>query len=233
VTGLEWQRQQSDLVTWAEALDLCANLVLAGKDDWRLPARIELVSIVDFTRNPSADPRAFPVTAVDYFWSSSRTALDPAQAWSIYFGHGVTEFSPVADRSAHARCVRGQAGTRAVREASGEIVRDAATKLAWQRRVSQAPVSWTAARRLCEARVPTGRWRLPTVNELQTLVDETHGAPMIDEALFPETPAEPTWTGPLPSADPSDARTVDFANGFVEKTTPDVLARVRCVCSGC
>ena len=53
-TGLMWMKQngeQSDgdyQFTWAEALDYCENLTLAGYSDWRLPDVKELQSIVDY-----------------------------------------------------------------------------------------------------------------------------------------------------------------------------------------
>jgi len=52
-TGLIWQ--QDDSVTgrtWEQALSYAENLVLAGRDDWRLPNAKELQSIVDYTRSP-------------------------------------------------------------------------------------------------------------------------------------------------------------------------------------
>lgn len=39
-----------------------------------------------------------------------------------------------------------------------------------------------------------GNWRLPTVDELQTLVCEPCTPPKLDKRLFPDTPAAPFWT---------------------------------------
>jgi len=48
VTGLMWQQVVSTTTyNWAQALAYCPKLTLAGHSDWRLPSRIELVSIVD------------------------------------------------------------------------------------------------------------------------------------------------------------------------------------------
>ena len=38
-------------------------------------------------------------------------------------------------------------------------------------------------------------WRLPTLEELEGLVCEKCGRPMIDQEIFPATEAEPYWTG--------------------------------------
>ena len=66
VTHLMWQRQvPADAHDWDQAGAYCACLQLAGHDDWRLPTRIELVSLVDYTRSfPAIDAQAFPDTPV-------------------------------------------------------------------------------------------------------------------------------------------------------------------------
>ena len=38
-------------------------------------------------------------------------------------------------------------------------------------------------------------WRLPTLEELEGIVCEECGRPMIDQEIFPATEAEPYWTG--------------------------------------
>jgi hypothetical protein len=67
VTGLLWQRTVPS-VQGTLPSTYCKTLVLAGHDDWRLPSRIELVSIVDFTRvDPAIDVNAFPNTPIGLF----------------------------------------------------------------------------------------------------------------------------------------------------------------------
>jgi len=59
-----------------------------GKSDWRMPTRMELVSIVNHgTTNPSIDTLFFPNTVSDVYWSSSPSAVDYG-AWHVYFGSG-------------------------------------------------------------------------------------------------------------------------------------------------
>lgn len=36
-------------MTYVEGETYCANLSLGGQSDWRVPTRIELVSLVDYT----------------------------------------------------------------------------------------------------------------------------------------------------------------------------------------
>ena len=55
VTGLMWQQvPQAAFYSWTEAQSYAENLVLAGHDDWRLPAIKELLSLADF--NGSSRP---------------------------------------------------------------------------------------------------------------------------------------------------------------------------------
>ena len=54
--GLMWQ-DNADAKTvqenWKGAVEYCQNLTLLGFNDWRLPARNELLSIVDKSRSPT------------------------------------------------------------------------------------------------------------------------------------------------------------------------------------
>lgn len=55
VTGLMWQSavDGDKFATFSEAAQRCESLTLAGFDDWRVPSRIELVSILDVTDRKS------------------------------------------------------------------------------------------------------------------------------------------------------------------------------------
>jgi hypothetical protein len=117
-------------------------------------------------------------------------------------------------------------------------ITDHYTKLVWERPVLPYP----AAVKLSEAQAhcaQLGAYRLPSLKELLTLVDEEphpeyeesegRNVPRyIDRSAFPKTPAEPFWTSSMKDA--SYAWTVNFETGetdpvFVANTT----ARVRCV----
>jgi uncharacterized protein DUF1566 len=108
ITGLEWQRAlDGGAYAWADAPAYCSGLTLDG-GGFRLPSRIELLSIVDFTQTgPLIDSRAFPDTPSEYFWTSSPLAADSSKAWSVHFGFGtiIASGSP-ATASFRVRCVR-------------------------------------------------------------------------------------------------------------------------------
>ena len=107
VTGLVWQRTPStDSFAFEQAPDYCERLGTSTGKLWRLPTRIELVSLVDYTRDaPAIDPVAFPDTPVDFFWSSTPVHGDERIAWSVFFLDGA---AVNADRliAARVRCVR-------------------------------------------------------------------------------------------------------------------------------
>jgi len=49
VTGLMWQKDPGDKVTWAEAMAGVEKCTLGGRDDWRMPTIKELYSLIDFS----------------------------------------------------------------------------------------------------------------------------------------------------------------------------------------
>jgi hypothetical protein len=107
VTGLMWQQVVAPgTYTWAQAKAYCPTLTLAGKSDWRLPTRIELVSLVDFGQsNPAINTTYFPSTSSDWFWSSSPLAGSSSSAWIVYFYRGLTVDGDVSN-AILVRCVR-------------------------------------------------------------------------------------------------------------------------------
>lgn len=56
-------------------------------------------------------------------------------------------------------------------------------------------------------------WRLPSLDELRSLVCTECGPPMIDTERFPNTMAEPYWTGERNFMSPRNYWTVSFMTG--------------------
>jgi len=118
-TGLMWMRcslgQQWDgkactgtptNYTWKEALQAAKNFEFAGHDDWRLPNKNELESIVEASCNsPAINITVFPATPSAFFWSSSPYAGFAQGAWSVDFGYGAVNATD-KDGSIFARLVR-------------------------------------------------------------------------------------------------------------------------------
>jgi hypothetical protein len=62
---------------------------LCGANDWRLPTKRELLSIVDNSRfKPAVDTRYFPNTLPASYWSSSTYPDQENLAWQVYFLYG-------------------------------------------------------------------------------------------------------------------------------------------------
>jgi hypothetical protein len=108
VTGLIWQKSVSlSTFTYSNAIDYCSGLNLAGRDDWRLPKIVELVSLLDYTRaDPAIDTLAFPSTPTGAFWSATLCVGFVDHAWDVDFAEGyIYEYNGTTDLS-YARCVR-------------------------------------------------------------------------------------------------------------------------------
>lgn len=103
-TGLVWKRCAEgqnwsgnsctgfgNSYTWSEANALRGTVSFAGRTDWRLPDRAELLSLVDYTQSsPAINSTAFPLTSSSRFWSLSGYAPNPSYAWFVYFHQGDT-----------------------------------------------------------------------------------------------------------------------------------------------
>ena len=107
VTGLMWQQSTDEKMEWETAISHCEGLMLAGYDDWRLPNRRELSSIVDYsTYSPAINTTYFPDTLSSYYWSSTTNAYNADYAWNVYFDDG-DGYSSSKLGSYYARAVRG------------------------------------------------------------------------------------------------------------------------------
>jgi len=102
-TGLVWDRcawgqtgaacaGPATARTWAGALSVATQANAAshkGHDDWRLPNRTELESLLLLdAASPVIDPTAFPSAPAAKFWSSTSYASTPSRAWHADFGDG-------------------------------------------------------------------------------------------------------------------------------------------------
>jgi hypothetical protein len=128
---------------------------------------------------------------------------------------------------------------------NGEAVLDRETGLVWERSpVSALGIGWFDAVSACESLIVVNRlgWRLPSVQELASLVDPTQSNP----ALPPGNPfagiasvfGSVFWTTTTVETDATAAKAVDFSVGSITQMTKVVLplprsgARFFCVRGG-
>lgn len=115
------------------------------------------------------------------------------------------------------------------------IIGDVFTKLYWQREAVQGQTAEQAATLCADLVLDGSDWRLPTMKELLTLVDDGGRREFedgvivtkyIDRMAFPGALDQPFWTS---SVDAAGSRlVVDFETGFARHATGAVAA-VRCV----
>lgn len=115
LTGLQWQYHDADIADyvdfWKDALFYCENLVYAGHDDWRLPNKDELMTLVDFTKYAPAS--AFPdIQPVDYLLTSTTIPDNSRSAFRLYLPRGGISTTMTKSSDAlnsvdyHVHCVR-------------------------------------------------------------------------------------------------------------------------------
>ena len=235
LTGLHWCRDATVGTfpcTWGEAFALIDGLNReqhGGRDDWRLPNRNELRSLMSYqARKPAlAEGHPFVNVFLGWYWTSTTAAISPAYAWAVhlegarmFYGRKDQEYLcwPVCGagngllaRTGQRRCVDaagvvvdcgglGQDGELQTGApwpeprftVTGEVVRDRLTGLAWARRADPGgePVAWQEALDRVSAwndEHGTAQlvWRLPTINELASLVDcDAHSPALPDGHPF-------------------------------------------------
>ncbi|WP_205273126.1 Lcl C-terminal domain-containing protein [Leptospira ainazelensis] len=252
--SMKWPVAQSSCVA------LNSGSGYAGIKNWRLPKISELATLVFYgtTLPPLIQSTYFPNQggSID-LWSNTQNS-DGTGSWFLQFSDG---FSYDANNSSGAggdsfrvRCVSGGQWPRGeglltstLIDRGDGTIEDTLTKLRWRKcskglsgtgclTGSFAPSNWKNALSHCTGLGlgPAGNpWRLPSVNELRTLVDHNFNDPALVERsgnFFPNTQNGDYWTATTFLPDSTQAFIVSFADGTVEAySKTGVTKEVRCV----
>ena len=233
-TGLMWQQQgYGNRYNWYEAagtyhktynpssLNICGGLVLGGYSDWRLPSKLEMMSLVDY-----GIPNPGPKIDTGYFLNAKQSYLtvtsfagDPDKAWSVSFGNGGVGLISKIDRN-FVLCVRGaQLDFGNFTDNHDGTVTDNKNGLMWQQG-EPGRLTWTQAISYCEGLNLGGNsdWRLPNFKEIQSLSDDYSAYPAINKTYFPDAHCDAPWISAYWSSTTYDsykdgAYVVDFYDG--------------------
>ncbi|MCF8033998.1 MAG: DUF1566 domain-containing protein [Desulfarculaceae bacterium] len=245
-TGLVWSLQANPAgwpLFWDEAREYIAGLNQEGwlgHDDWRLPNRRELFSLMDHTQANPALPPGHPFTGVElaWYWSATPYAANPAYAWYVHSEGGrmffgdkgrsyylwpVRGVSPVlAATGAPGEALTGRAWPEPRWEADGGTARDRLSGLVWTRQADLAPgaASWFEAGEVVERLNREGHagradWRLPGIRELESLVDAGRAFPALSQDAPFEKIQPQYWSATTSGYDPEWAMALYLDKGGV------------------
>ncbi|MGZ3453798.1 MAG: Lcl C-terminal domain-containing protein [Polyangiales bacterium] len=117
-TKLMWDAHSlKDTLDWAKAKAACMASTRAGFADWRLPTRVELLSIVDFDASvtPTIETTVFPNSPMpigDFYWTATLGKASDGTSGAYVVGFGVgpsfigTEVDYPTSNPRYVRCVR-------------------------------------------------------------------------------------------------------------------------------
>jgi hypothetical protein len=235
VTGLAWQLTPDPAgKTQAAAAKYCDDLELGGQTDWRLPTRLEYVSVLDLGMGSGyAMPPDILLETTRAHWTASATGSGAGQFFMINDQFGAWTVA-VDSTPLGARCVRGPTlgGSLTVET---DVVSDSMTQLVWQvTGLSPAARTWQQALEDCESSSYAGQsdWRLPSIKELATIVDEAAVAvPAIRAELGGDVAASYWSSTPAPSFGPERfAFALETSLGVSPSSKmTESAAAVRCV----
>jgi hypothetical protein len=213
ITCLVWEKANPATTgTWQNNVDRCAALGTsnyAGFSDWRLPTRVEMASITDVTLGAKGFPTLFSLTSGYYqtssWWYETITGQNTSNFGFAYGANGFTSNAVAMTATTNvARCVRGN-GTGEAADAfaveppnhytiigappTGEVT-DNYTGLTWQQGFSPATMNWADGPAYCAALSLNGHtgFRMPTLNELASTVNEALVGGAINRTAFPGNP---------------------------------------------
>lgn len=235
-------------MSWTDSVEYCDGLEWGGYSDWRLPDEYEMESILDHGKHEwSFDEDVFQNGHVLWVWTStSHVNVDGYYAY-VSMLWGMNYFDDV-DAEKGARCVRGAVngidGDRySLVDGADPVVLDVVTGLSWQGCIAGmggkgcsmgTPVvsGWKDALSYCSNLEWGGYsdWRLPSVVELRSIVDNGMASPSINGVVFIDTLTSQYWTSTTHyPAEDKIAWSVSFSTGGASSSQKSKSLNIRCV----
>jgi hypothetical protein len=226
-------------------IDVLNTAGFGGHSDWRMPTVKELSTIVDSSipnTSPTINTDYFPNTGSSIYWSSTSSVTDPSYAWYVFFYRGSMNYNYGKSTDHCVRAVRGgQCGSFGDFHDNGdETVIDTSTGLMWEVKTDDGGsrdrdkyYTWEEALSYCEDLSLEGYndWRLPDINELQSIVDYNQYDPSIDP-VFLNTVSSLYWSSTSYVGNPHIAWTVHFNHGSMNHYLKSSYYYVRAVRGG-
>lgn len=201
VTGLMWEKNMGEKLTFEEAKKKAESLRTGGYDDWRIPTVKELYSLIQFTGQSMGERAVKPFIDTDYFdqpigdrskgereidvqtWTSTvykgTTMNGQITIFGVNFVDGRIKGYPLKKRREenmmYFRMVRGNTeyGKNQLVDNGDGTVTDYATGLMWQRADNGKLYDWKDALAYADTLSLAGYtdWYLPNAKELESIVD--------------------------------------------------------------
>jgi hypothetical protein len=194
VTGLMWQTDMGEKISFDDAKIKADTLSLGGHTDWRVPTIKELFSLILFTgrasgtnvfykfidttvfNQPLGDPRPIDAQTFSSTEYVGTTMNGNATVFGVNFLDGRIKGYP-RNKTWYFRMVRGDStyGINDFVDNSDGTITDRATGLMWQQADDGTSRDWEEALAYAEDLGLAGHtdWRLPSIKELQGIVDYT------------------------------------------------------------
>ena len=195
ITGLMWQANMGDKISWDESKTKAANLTLGGHDDWRVPTMKELYSLALFTGvcqgsdnpgyfldsslfdQPLGDPRPIDAQTLSSTEYVSTTMNGNETVFGFNFLDGRIKGYPGKNKDFYYRMVRGNPdyGKNDFVDNGDGTITDNATCLMWQQADDATARDWEESLEYAENFELAGHddWRLPSIKELHSIIDYT------------------------------------------------------------
>ena len=209
--------------TYTEALSYCSNLELGGYSDWRLPKALELPAIADFAADKHLYS-GFENTNGSY-WTAEMAAFSTSDG-TVTNGYLGT---------ARVKCVRSEEASCSACKMNPSVIQYSNTLITifkddnislWYFDDLENGMDWETALAFCEGAdngYGINNLRLPTVNELISLINTKTGASFISGLT------KRAWTSTTLNGNAGTAYVIDFATANLTTDTKDTDNIVICV----